>query len=234
MMVVCKDQLDRIKTNQRLGVEAAAAVEADITALLQGKSYDHLVALQKQVQTKLTSGEPIDVDYWEGLLKKLLVWKAKVCHIDMFIFFLLMMRLPQAKLKALHEVVVRNRLEQLRKRQRDEALQAQEELLAGVAKSASRNDGRSVIPAVINEQEADVAEEVEKYDRSMSPALLDIRKLPYEERQIDILTAVEDLRALVSPCWHSLSIMLIPPRWNNDVLWLLSDLSQRIRKHLSR
>lgn len=77
-MVVCKDQLDRIKVDRRLGKEAAAAVEADITALLQGKSYDHLVALQKQVQAKLTSGEPIDTDYWEGLLKKLLVWKAKV------------------------------------------------------------------------------------------------------------------------------------------------------------
>ena len=78
MMVVCKDQLDRIKANKRMGVEAAAAVEADITALLQGKSYEHLVALQKSVQAKLTSGEPIDTDYWEGLLKKLLVFKAKV------------------------------------------------------------------------------------------------------------------------------------------------------------
>lgn len=32
-----------------------------------------------QIQGKLGSGEPIDVDYWEGLLKKLIVWKAKVC-----------------------------------------------------------------------------------------------------------------------------------------------------------
>jgi hypothetical protein len=79
MMVVCKDQLDRIKANKRVGANAAAAVEADITALLSGKSYDHLVTLQKQIQGKLTSGEPVDVDYWEGLLKKLLVWKAKVC-----------------------------------------------------------------------------------------------------------------------------------------------------------
>lgn len=77
-MVVVKDQLDRFKENERLGMEAAAAVEADINALLRGKSYDHLVALQKQIQTKLSSGEPIDVEYWEGLLKKLLVWKAKV------------------------------------------------------------------------------------------------------------------------------------------------------------
>ncbi|EMD40690.1 hypothetical protein CERSUDRAFT_111265 [Gelatoporia subvermispora B] len=177
MMVVCKDKLDRIRQSRRLGAEAAAAVEADITALLQGKSYDHLVALQKQVQAKLASGEPIDTDYWEGLLKKLLVWKAK------------------AKLRSLHEVVVRNRLEQLRKRQRDEALQAQEELLAGVAKSASRGDQR-VIP-VVTDRDAEVAEAVEEYDRSMSPPLLDIRKLHHEEREVDIVTAKEDLRALM-------------------------------------
>ena len=79
-MVVVKDALDRIKLNQQMGVEAAAAVEADINNLLRGKTYDHLVVLQKQIQTKLGSGEPIDVDYWEGLLKKLIVWKAKVCH----------------------------------------------------------------------------------------------------------------------------------------------------------
>ena len=77
-MVITKDALDRFKASQRLGAEAAAAVEADITALLRGKSYEHLVQLQKQIQAKLASGEPIDVEYWEGLLKKLLVWKSKV------------------------------------------------------------------------------------------------------------------------------------------------------------
>ena len=92
---------------------------------------------------------------------------------------------------------MRNRLEQLRKRQRDEALQAQEELLAGVAKSAARGD-RRIIPEIEAAQQEVVAEEdVEPYDRSMSPALLDIRKLPYEERQIDIITEMEDLRAIV-------------------------------------
>jgi hypothetical protein len=78
MMVVVKDQLDRIKASERMGIEAAAAVDSDITALLRGKTYDHLVTLQKSIQAKLTSGEPIDVEYWEHLLKKLLVWKAKV------------------------------------------------------------------------------------------------------------------------------------------------------------
>ncbi|TBU49583.1 mid region of cactin-domain-containing protein [Dichomitus squalens] len=177
MMVVTKDALDRIKQTQRMGATAAAAVEADITALLQGKSYEHLVQLQRQIQAKLTSGEPIDTDYWESLLKKLLVFKAK------------------AKLRTLHEVVVRNRLEQLRKHQRDEALQAQEELLAGVAKSAQRGEAR-VVPADVAAQQ-DAAEEVEPYDRSMTPPLIDIRKLHHEERQIDILTTKEDLRYLL-------------------------------------
>jgi hypothetical protein len=78
MMVICKDRVERIRASQRMGVEAAAAVESDIAALLAGKTYDQLVALQRQIQDKLTSGEPVDVDYWEGLLKKLLVWKSKV------------------------------------------------------------------------------------------------------------------------------------------------------------
>ncbi|KZP12094.1 hypothetical protein FIBSPDRAFT_898449 [Athelia psychrophila] len=180
MMVVCKDRLERIQADERIGVDTAAAVEADITALLSGKSYEHLVTLQRQIQGKLTSGEPVDTDYWEGLLKKLLVWKAK------------------AKLKSVHEVVVRNRLEQLRKRQRDEALQAQEELLAGVAKSASRKAGADTPAAEIPLEKIEVEpmEEMEPYHRSMSPGLLDITRLPAEERQIDILTEEEDRHAL--------------------------------------
>ncbi|KAF8803821.1 hypothetical protein BYT27DRAFT_6720599 [Phlegmacium glaucopus] len=178
MMVVCKDRLDRIQTNERMGVEAAAAVESDISTLLSGKAYDDLVALQRRIQEKLTSGEPVDTDYWEGLLKKLLVWKAK------------------AKLKNLHEVVVRNRLEQLRKRQRDEALQAQEELLAGVARSASRRTALDVVVETEAAEEVVSTEDIEVYERSMSPTLLDITALSLEEREIDIITEKEDLHSL--------------------------------------
>lgn len=88
-MVVCKDRLDRIQTNERMGVEAAAAVESDISTLLSGKTYDDLVALQQRIQEKLGSGEPVDTDYWEGLLKKLLVWKAKVSRFPRFRNFIL-------------------------------------------------------------------------------------------------------------------------------------------------
>ncbi|KAF8901668.1 mid region of cactin-domain-containing protein [Gymnopilus junonius] len=178
MMVVCKDRLDRLQANKRMGVEAAAAVEADIAALLSGKTYDDLASLQRRIQEKLTSGEPVDTDYWENLLKKLLVYKAK------------------AKLKGLHEVVVRNRLEQLRKRQRDEALQAQEELLAGVARLASRRNPSEAVVDTEAVEEIVPAEDVEAYDRAMSPPLINITKLSQEEREIDIITEKEDRRAL--------------------------------------
>ncbi|KAF7776334.1 hypothetical protein Agabi119p4_4727 [Agaricus bisporus var. burnettii] len=177
MMVVCKDHLERVKDSDRIGFEGTAAVESEVTALLAGKSYDDLASLQRRIQDKLTSGEPIDTDYWENLLKKLLVWKAK------------------AKLKSFHEVVVRNRLEQLRKRQRDEALQAQEELLAGVARAASKKVSL-VIPVDIKGTE-EVGEEIEPYDRAMSPELIDIAKLRGEERDVDIISAVDDLRNII-------------------------------------
>ena len=78
MMVVCKDRVERNQQRLQMGVEAAAVVESEVANLLAGKSYEHLVTLQRQIQAKLASREPMDVDYWEGLLKKLLVYKAQV------------------------------------------------------------------------------------------------------------------------------------------------------------
>ena len=63
MMVVCKDRLERIRTNDLSSFEAAAAVANEVTALLAGKTYDQLATLQRKIQDKLTSGEPIDTDY---------------------------------------------------------------------------------------------------------------------------------------------------------------------------
>ncbi|TEB35352.1 hypothetical protein FA13DRAFT_1788001 [Coprinellus micaceus] len=178
LMVVCKDHLDKLKERERVGHEAAMAVEEDISRLLNGKTYQELSSLQRRVQEKLGSGEPIDTEYWESLLKKLLVWKAK------------------SKLKTLHEVVVRNRLEQLRKKQRDEALQAQEELLAGVAKAASKPISEVHVAGTALD---DVSpEDVEPYHRSMSPVPINIARLSLEERQIIIVSAVEDRRELLT------------------------------------
>lgn len=76
-------------------------------------------------------------------------------------------------------------------------MQAQEELLAGVARSASR---RTVLDVIIENEvveEVVSTEDIEVYQRSMSPALLDISALLPEEREIDIITEEEDRRSLV-------------------------------------
>lgn len=97
----------------------------------------------------------------------------------------------------MHEVVVRNRLEQLRKRQRDEALQAQEELLEGVASVASKGKFRPpAIEASVSQQP--IEKFVEPYERGMSPGLVDITKLPHEEHHMDIMLESDDKANLVS------------------------------------
>lgn len=91
---------------------------------------------------------------------------------------------------------MRNRLEQLRKKQRDEALQAQEELLAGVAKAASKPISEVHVEGMASD---DVAPgDVEPYDRSMSPAPINIARLSFEERQIPVISAEEDRRNLLA------------------------------------
>ncbi len=83
MMVVCKDRLEKLTADKRRGKDATAVVQTDVSSILNTKSYEQLTQLQHQIQTKLTSGEPVDVEYWEGLLQSLLVWKAKVSQANL-------------------------------------------------------------------------------------------------------------------------------------------------------
>jgi Cactus-binding C-terminus of cactin protein/Conserved mid region of cactin len=56
---------------------AVTSVADDINALLGSKSHDQLLTLESQVQRKLSSDEPVDVDYWQQLLRSLKIWKAR-------------------------------------------------------------------------------------------------------------------------------------------------------------
>ncbi|KAG0310393.1 hypothetical protein BGZ99_000409 [Dissophora globulifera] len=68
-----------------------------------------------QIQRKLAAGGAIDVDYWEAILKTLIVWKAK------------------SKLNAIHQVILQKHLEQLKTRQLREAEKKKAELAAVLA-----------------------------------------------------------------------------------------------------
>lgn len=93
-------------------------------------------------------------------------------------------------------MVIKNRLEQLRQKQRHQAIKVQEELGGTLANSAAIADATEVTEA---EAEAvEEAEEIEEYSREMSPELLDPGKLPPEDRNLPIVHEEDELRALVS------------------------------------
>ncbi|KAI8615611.1 cactus-binding C-terminus of cactin protein-domain-containing protein [Chytriomyces sp. MP71] len=111
MLVVCDDEVGRLERARDVargggaGGKGAARgmsrheldVQEDIKAMLEGKSYAQLQTIQGQVERRL-SGEsgPVDVEFWEAVMKALIVWKAK------------------AKLRDMHKRMLEVRLQQLR------------------------------------------------------------------------------------------------------------------------
>ena len=78
MIVVAEDRRVRMQaTSSSLAKGAYDAVSKEAEIMISGKSYDQLVTLQEQIQRKLAGNEPMDIEYWEGLLKALTVWKSR-------------------------------------------------------------------------------------------------------------------------------------------------------------
>lgn len=169
LLIVSSSSLESLRLARSIGPAAyatqqlsSASLKNEITKLLSSKTFDQLILLQHQVQRKLTSGENVDVDYWEGLLKELVVWKAK------------------GRLRDMHEIVLNNRLEQLRRKQRDEALRYQDEV-----QDALKTPGM--------ETEGEV--KIEVWDESLEP--VQHRKIPDEMRLCEVVDAKADLEKLV-------------------------------------
>lgn len=191
MIIVCDDKLADLREQQGSsgGDEARPrmdpTIKANMNRMLADKSYDELEALQNQVRDKLRSGEPIDVEYWEGLLKQIVVWRAK------------------AKLRDLHEVVLENRLEYLRRKQRYEASRQQEELVAQLGEE----EGLGVVEEEDEAGEAEpttsanIASSSSAWDADeMEPRPLDESRLNYDDRHLPIET------------WDTLRAQLIAAR----------------------
>jgi len=139
MQIICNDRREKLKP---LGPEgrAVSSVSADVDKLLGPKTYEELEKLEKQIRTKLQSNEPIDVDYWEQLLRSLLIWKAK------------------AKLKKVYQSVLDSRLETLRKQEVEDAESVRtklQEMLSGpapVVEEGSETQTDATISSVVQRQ----------------------------------------------------------------------------------
>ncbi|KAF2151657.1 hypothetical protein K461DRAFT_286648 [Myriangium duriaei CBS 260.36] len=75
MKVVCKDR--RRESQSTHAGKSISSVAKDLDKILGPKTLKELESLEKQIKQKLRSNEPIDVDYWESLLKRLSVHKAR-------------------------------------------------------------------------------------------------------------------------------------------------------------
>ncbi|GER41938.1 cactin [Striga asiatica] len=87
------EQLPPEMIGQERGLHSS--VEADVRNLLQGKTFGELEALQSQIESQMRSGTAKVVEYWEAILKRLHIYKAKAC------------------LKEIHAKMLRTRLERL-------------------------------------------------------------------------------------------------------------------------
>ncbi|KAH9737247.1 Cactin [Citrus sinensis] len=96
LMVVCdwelaearkKDALDRARVRgEQPPVELLAeerglhsSIEADVRNLLDGKTHKELEALQTKIELQMRAGTAKVVEYWEAILKRLHIYKAKAC-----------------------------------------------------------------------------------------------------------------------------------------------------------
>lgn len=84
LLALCKDRRQKLLGLDQEG-RAVTTVSSEIDKILGPKTLEQLEGLEKQIKNKLRSDEQIDTDYWEQLLKNLLVYKAKarlrkICH----------------------------------------------------------------------------------------------------------------------------------------------------------
>lgn len=128
LMVVCnwelaearkKDALDRARVRgEKPPAEILAeerglhsSIESDVKGLLEGKSFADLENMQENIESQMRSGTAKVVEYWEAVLKRLQIYKAKAC------------------LKEIHASLLRNYLQHLEQPVESElALEAIEEI----------------------------------------------------------------------------------------------------------
>lgn len=112
LLVVCdwelaearkKDTLDRARVRgeqppadvvaEERGLHSS--IEADVKKLLDGKSFAALEQLHSEIESQMSSGRAKVVEYWEAVLKRIHIYKAKAC------------------LKEIHNKMLRKHLERL-------------------------------------------------------------------------------------------------------------------------
>ncbi|MQL90056.1 hypothetical protein Taro_022645 [Colocasia esculenta] len=170
MMVVCnwelaearkRDAIDRARVRgEEPPAEVLAderglhsSIESDARNLLEGKTLNELEALQRKIEFQMLSGTAKVVEFWEAVLKRLPISKAK------------------ASLKEIHTNLLRNHLKRLEQHTETETNVDKEILLESKEMETVSNagDAEPYSPAPAVEEEAN---EMEEEPGSFSPEVL--------------------------------------------------------------
>lgn len=96
LLTLCKDKRQKLLGLDHEG-RVVSTVSSEVDNIFGPKTFEQLEVLERQIKAKLQSDEQIDTDYWEQLLKSLLVFKAK------------------ANLRKICDAIKTSRLEELRR-----------------------------------------------------------------------------------------------------------------------
>ncbi|KAL9235978.1 hypothetical protein vseg_010694 [Gypsophila vaccaria] len=184
LMVVCewelgearrKDAVDRARVRgeqppaELLAEERGlhSSIETDVRNFLEDKSHKDLVELQAKIESDMRSGKAKVVEYWEAVLKRLHIYKAKAC------------------LKEIHAKTLRRHLNRLEKPLDGDGFQSEEEKSEEEIEHETE-DPQAFSPEPITDEEE---HDLEAEEGSFSPQLLhgeDTEELidPEEDRAI--------------------------------------------------
>ncbi|XP_074312010.1 splicing factor Cactin [Silene latifolia] len=177
LMVVCewelgearrKDAIDRARVRgeqppaELLAEERGlhSSIETDVRNFLEGKSHKDLEELQAKIESDMRSGEAKVVEFWEAVLKRLHIYKAKAC------------------LKEIYAKMLRRHLNHLEQPLDGHNLQYEKEKTE-VVTEPEMEESREFLPEPITTEETQALEaeereeeEEEEEEGSFSPQLL--------------------------------------------------------------
>lgn len=164
--MICTDHQDELAPATTHG-RTSNSVSADVDRLLSPKSLKELEVLEKQISGKLQSNEPIDVEYWEHLLRSVAVYQSR------------------AELNAVYKTIIESRLDALRQEQRVEASSTKKTLsllLTGSDRKLCPQtpallytrhlDPEPLLKLRAEDKSLDITDEKDFKDKNVSPGLL--------------------------------------------------------------
>lgn len=151
------------------------SVSADVDRLLGPKSLEQLSVLEQRISEKLQSNEPIDVEYWEQLLRNIGVYKAK------------------AELNKVYKSVIDSRLQALKEQQATEAEMVREKLSV-LSEYGGTVENNRVNNAPLGDSTRDPLRTI-SYSMQMDPEPM--LKVKMEDKSLEVVAESEFLSKIV-------------------------------------